>query len=108
MQETVVDRGQRLAALRDEQSDRWRRGDRVALETILRGEPALAADDEAVLDLIYNEVMVREEVGEAPRAEDYVGRFPRLEAALRRQFDVHRLLKSCMLRTPGILPTTLA
>src|SRR5262249_7140117 len=55
-----------------EQRHRWRHGDRASVETYLRQHPALADDPECLLDLIYNEVLLRQEAGEAPRAEEYV------------------------------------
>ena len=39
----------------------WRRGERAPVETYLAQRPALEADTEAVLDLIYHEVVLREE-----------------------------------------------
>jgi tRNA A-37 threonylcarbamoyl transferase component Bud32 len=107
MLDTADVRDRRLAALRAEQADRWRRGDPLSVEACLAREPSLTADDEALLDLVYNEVVVREELGEAPRPEEYVRRFPRLEAALRRQFAVHRLLASPALAPPDGPPPTL-
>ena len=41
-----------------------------------RQQPELRADPEAVLDLIYNEIVLREEAGESPRLEEYLRRFP--------------------------------
>jgi eukaryotic-like serine/threonine-protein kinase len=74
------------------QSQAWRRGDRVLVESILARYPHLASDDNAVLDLIYNEVLLREEAGEKPALGDYLGRFPRLEADLKLQFEVDQAL----------------
>jgi tetratricopeptide (TPR) repeat protein/tRNA A-37 threonylcarbamoyl transferase component Bud32 len=79
--------------LRLDQRQRWQRGDRVRVETYLEEQPGLAADREAVLDLIYNEIVLREEFGEEPRLEEYLQRFPDLETELRVQFEVHRLIE---------------
>ncbi len=45
-----------------------------------------------MLDLIYNEVMLREEDGGRPLLEEYVGRFPQLADALAVQFEVDSAL----------------
>ena len=57
----------------------------------------------ALLDLIYNEVVLREEDGESPQLEEYLDRFPGHDDALRAQFDVHLLL-----RTGGSFAVTLS
>jgi serine/threonine protein kinase len=82
------------AALRADQMERWQRGERVPVEEYLTRQAELATDDETVLDLIYSEVCLREQLGESPRLDEYVQRFPRFEAGLRRQFAVHQALAS--------------
>jgi serine/threonine protein kinase/Tfp pilus assembly protein PilF len=81
-----------VTQLRLDQRRRWRAGERVLVETYLAHQPALAADTEGLLDLIYNEIVLREELGEKPRYEEYLGRFPQFEDQLRRQFDVHEAI----------------
>ena len=76
-------------SLRLDQQQRWRRGERVLVETILKQNPYLADDRPALVDLIYGEVVLREAQGEAPTLEEYVQRFPQCETELRRQFAVH-------------------
>jgi serine/threonine-protein kinase len=93
MCEPGLERERSLAALRAEQVERWQRGERAPAEDYLARE-GLAGDGEAALDLIYNEIVVREELGEAPRLEEYLRRFPQYDAPLRRQFAVHRALAS--------------
>ena len=73
-------------------AEQWQRGDRVSVEAVLARFPHLADDDNAVLDLIYNEVVLREAAGEKPALADYVGRFPRLADQLRLQFEVDQAL----------------
>ena len=62
---------QRLALLRADQHRRWRRGERLLVEAYLDSVPALRDDAETLLDLIYSEVLLREEAGEHPEAEEY-------------------------------------
>ena len=70
---------------------RWRAGDRVAAETYLSG-PAAVLGESQVLDLIYGEFCLREELGERPSPEEYEHRFPRFATEIRRQITVHRAL----------------
>ncbi len=72
---------------------RWQQGDRVGVEALLRENPDLGADPERVLELIYQEVVLREEAGEAPQLDEYVRRFPQFDAQLRLQFEVHQALR---------------
>ena len=64
----------------------------MPVETYLAQQPALQADAEAILDLIYNEIVLREEAGESPRLEEYLRRFPELAPQLELQFEVERAL----------------
>ena len=72
------------------QRSSWERGDRVLVESLLDRHPGLKASDPSVLDLIYNEIILREEKGESPDFEEYAKRFPNFAPALRRQFEVHQ------------------
>jgi WD40 repeat protein/tRNA A-37 threonylcarbamoyl transferase component Bud32 len=75
-----------------EQDVRWQRGERVLVETLLQQQPALQADTEAVLHLVYNEVLLREARGERPRPEEYLVRFPHLATQIQEQFALHAAL----------------
>jgi WD40 repeat protein len=83
-----------LAQLRADQDRRWRRGERVPAERYLARLRGLAADAEAAVDLIFSEFLLREALGEAPRPEEYLARFPAHAEPLRRQFDLHHALQS--------------
>jgi WD40 repeat protein/serine/threonine protein kinase len=80
--------------LRADQRRRWQRGEQYLVEAYLRQHPALCKDTEAVLDLIYNEVILREEQGAKSPLEEYQKRFPDLAAQLKDLFDVHQALES--------------
>src|SRR5438132_10458856 len=87
---TVRSRGNSLL---EDQNLRWLRGDRVSVEDYLaRQGPALHNDPDALLDLIYNEIRLREEAGESPEIEDFLRRFPDLQDQLRLLFEVHRAM----------------
>jgi serine/threonine protein kinase len=90
----------RVLRLRADQLDRWGRGEGIRVEDYLAREPGLVDDVESVLELIYHEYVLREELGQAPTPDEYLARFPRFAEALRRQFDVHALLAE-----PGLTPT---
>ncbi len=83
------------ATLREACADllrRLSRGEAARAESYLESHPALAADAEAAVELIYTEFAAREEAGEQPQADEYLARFPQWAGALRRQLDIHRLL----------------
>jgi WD40 repeat protein len=92
---------QRLAScLLDEQRARWKRGEPAPVEEYLRRYPELLADPEAVVDLIYQEVLLQKEKGQEPRLSDCLRRFPHYAAELKDQFDLHQVLESPSLREP--------
>ena len=76
--------------LRTDQRTRWEAGERVPVEVYLAAAPELLP--ETVLDLIYQEAVLREEGGERVRADDYVRRFPAHATAIARQFELHALV----------------
>jgi WD40 repeat protein/tRNA A-37 threonylcarbamoyl transferase component Bud32 len=83
-----------LALLMAYQRRAWRRGERTPVEAYLAQQPGLRDDAEAVLDLIYQEIMLRERAGESPRLEEYTSRFPHLASQLALQFELERAFES--------------
>ncbi len=77
-----------LRRLLQRQRDEWRRGAPTPLEELIRQTP----DPEAALDLIYNELVIREELGQTPTLEEYQERFPHLADQLADQLAVHRAM----------------
>ncbi len=69
-----------------EQRRRWRKGQRVTVEELFVTFQSLEISDDLRLDLIYQEVLLREQLGEFPTVEEYITRFPMLESQLRLQF----------------------
>jgi serine/threonine protein kinase len=88
MSETTGSVGELLVA----QRRGWQRGEPLAVEACLARQPALAADADAVLDLIGHELLLRQEHGERPDPADYVARFPALASRIRMQFEVEQAL----------------
>ncbi len=80
------------AVLRVDQRERWQAGERILAETYLQQHPQVRADPEAVLDLIFNEFLLRERLGERPGPEEYRRRFPEHAAVIEQQIDLHRAL----------------
>src|SRR5579871_1049080 len=78
-----------LDSILDRQALAWRSGRRPAVEELLAGSP-LRGEPDALLDLIYNEIVLREELGEEPPAAEYVGRYPHLRVELELHYEVHR------------------
>jgi serine/threonine protein kinase len=80
-------------SLLDEQNRRWREGCRVCVEELLERCSSLSLDDECLLDLIYNEIRLRDDAGDTPTLAEYQRRFPQLGDALRVQFQVHKAMR---------------
>jgi predicted Ser/Thr protein kinase len=83
-----------------DQRRRCERGEAFHVEACLEQQPSLASDPEAVLDLIYNEMLLREGRGETAQLEEYVRRFPHLAAQLATQFEVERALQTDQVSAP--------
>ena len=52
-------------------SQKLRAGDQCATEDMLAEFPAITADNDSALELIYTEFVVREQLGQRPSAEDW-------------------------------------
>jgi serine/threonine-protein kinase len=82
------------AVLRVDRQERWLSGERIPAETYLEQFLSVGADAEHALDLVYGEFLLREQLGEAPAADEYAGRFPHLATAFRLQVELHRALQA--------------
>ena len=91
-----------LDSILDGQRESWLAGHRPTVEELLAVSP-LRHDREAHLDAIYNEIVVREELGETPSAEEYINRYPHLVEDIGLHFEVHRAIKGQdLLETPRV------
>src|SRR5216683_525303 len=82
------------AQLQADQRRRWHAGERVPVEAYLKQHAALQSDQEAILELIYHEMVLREECGQIPQREDYLQRFPQFAGSIDDLFEVHSALAS--------------
>ena len=73
-------------ALRGEQRGRWGAGERPSIEGFLTRLAERDRDDEAILDLVYQEFAIRRAIGDPADMADYLRRFPACAEALIRQF----------------------
>jgi serine/threonine protein kinase len=83
-----------VMTIRADQRAQWEAGRRVLAEVYLEEQPALRANDELAVDVIYSEVLLREELGEVVSAEEYLRRFPQYAEKLRRQLRLHEALRT--------------
>jgi tetratricopeptide (TPR) repeat protein len=87
-------RSARLASLlRINQRARWQLGDTVRVELYVQQHPWLQAAPEALLDLIYHEIVLRQKRGESPELAEYLERFGELDGQLRLLFEVDQALE---------------
>jgi hypothetical protein len=74
---------QLAVALAAEQYQNWQQGKRTPAEAYLHQFPVLSLDEDAACDLVYGELLLRQELGEAPSLQEYLDRFPRLADGLK-------------------------
>jgi eukaryotic-like serine/threonine-protein kinase len=79
----------RLRQAQAELERRLHAGEDCRAEEFFADCPALAAQAERALDLIYTEFAAREELGRRASPEEYYQRFPQWRAELAKQFAVH-------------------
>src|SRR5712692_7821168 len=82
-----------LSLLLLDQRRRWQKGDCTLLETYLQEYPSLRGETDILLELLYHEVVLREERGESPSLEEYQRRFPEHAEEIRLHFEVHAALR---------------
>jgi serine/threonine protein kinase len=73
-------------------SRRLRAGEECRAEEFLTGDVISVGEREAMLELLYTEFVVREELGHEPDPEDWYRRFPLWRRDLEELFQVHRFV----------------
>jgi serine/threonine protein kinase len=81
-----------VALLRIDQQQRWLSGERVFVERYLRDHPCLGDDADQLIELIYCEYLIREELGDRPALNEYLTRFPAHAPRLSQQIEIHKAL----------------
>ena len=76
------------------QEQDWNRGVRTSVEVLAQGFHGSCDPHELWLELIHNEIVLREQAGEQPTLEEYQLRFPELREPLRIQWEMDCLLVS--------------
>jgi WD40 repeat protein len=69
------------------------RGGWLPTEAYLQRFPALAENAQGALDVLFHEVLLREESGPGPTLEELLARFPQWKAAIERQWELHQALR---------------
>jgi hypothetical protein len=91
----------RFDAILDEQRTRWDAGERPPIEEFLSRPGGLSEDADAVVDLVYQEFVIRRLRGESPEPAEYLLRFPAWSEALIRQFAVDEAMWSAARTADG-------
>jgi serine/threonine protein kinase len=76
-----------------QQRHRWALGDRVTVEQLVNDYPALANDEQGLVDLVYSEFWLCGQAGQRPDPQEYLRRFPQIRDLLVKQFEVHHVLE---------------
>jgi serine/threonine protein kinase/Flp pilus assembly protein TadD len=85
--------GALAARLIEEMAAAWRQGNCLAVEDFLARYPDLADEPEAAVRLIYEEVCLRQELGEEITTAEVLRRFPQWRPRLQMLFDCYRLMQ---------------
>jgi serine/threonine protein kinase len=80
-------------SLREDQRARWLLGERRMIESYLERHPELSHDESHLLDFIYAEYCVREELGDEPKVTEYLIRFPHLAEQLEPVLALHHAIE---------------
>ncbi|WP_422927789.1 protein kinase domain-containing protein [Singulisphaera sp. PoT] len=75
-------------------------GEAVRAEKVLEQHPEIAGDEDAVVEVIYSELVAREELKQRIVPEEWYARFPALRDRLRKLFEFHALIRD----QPGPAP----
>jgi len=81
-----------IERLAEDLARRWRAGERPGVEEYLLAHPGLAAQPDAALELVAEEIYLRTEAGLEPEAADFLQRFPQWRRQVQALFDCHQLM----------------
>ena len=83
-----------LDALLQEQRHGWEQGTPILVEGLLEQHTDLRGQNDALLDLINHEIVLRSEFETPPSRDEYLRRFPNLATDLAMLFDVHEAIEA--------------
>lgn len=83
---------EQAARLRTHQCELWQNGQCVPVESLLAENEWAACRPELAVELIYQEVLLREARGERPQPAEYLARFPQYFGLLQALLEVHAAL----------------
>jgi hypothetical protein len=86
---TGQERERQLRLACDALERRLRAGQSYRTEDCLAAHPELAADSDAILELLYFEYVLREELGQEPSADEWYRRFPDQQIPLEKILHIH-------------------
>ncbi len=81
-----------VEALADDMARRWACGERPPAEEFLALHPHLWNEPAAALELVYEEIHLRQEYGDREDPEDLLNRFPQWRPQVQALLDCHHLL----------------
>lgn len=87
--------------LRVDQRERWKAGHRKLVEEYLADYPAITTDTDALIDLVYNEYLLRKRLGYELSTESFLSRFHSIADTLQAQFQLDEMAES---RSPALWP----
>jgi serine/threonine protein kinase/tetratricopeptide (TPR) repeat protein len=81
-----------VETLAEDMARRWHRGEQLRAEEYLRLHPPLVDQPAAALELVYEEIHLRQEHGQEVHAEELFARFPQWRRQLQALLECHHLL----------------
>ena len=88
--DAVIELSQQLA---DDLARRWQAGERPLAEEYLKNHPVLAERADAALEIVYEEICQRREMGEDLDVSAWFARFPQWRSSIDRLLACHQLLE---------------
>src|SRR5256885_7591629 len=89
-----------IERLADDLARRWQAGERPLVEEYFASHPALLERPEWALELIAEEIRLRQDDGQAPDAQEYERRFPRWRKQVLALVRCHALLSPGLAAPP--------
>ena len=79
-----------IKSLKNKQRELWLKGEHAPAEELLKSHPELNSVPE-VFSLVYGEYLLREEVGNVPKLDEFRERFPHFADKLEQQLKLHHV-----------------